>query len=102
MKYTKEETAQLRKLYAEGVEPAQIGEVLRRSKASVIGKLVKERVYKKKRASTKREGPSKLEVLGQIAELADADFGLLEGMLKSSKDSLQYLLQRLKAELADR
>ena len=101
MKYTEEETQQVRKLYAEGVELAQIGEVLGRSKASVIGKLVKEGVYEKKRASTKREGPSKLEVLERIAELADADVDLLEGMMKSSKESLQYLLQRLEVELAE-
>ena len=101
MKYTEEETQQVRKLYAEGVELAQIGEVLGRSKASVIGKLVKEGVYEKKRVSTKREGPSKLEVLERIAELADADVDLLEGMMKSSKESLQYLLQRLEAELTE-
>ena len=101
MKYTEDETQQLRKLYAEGVELAQIGEVLGRSKASVIGRLVKEGVYEKKRVSTKREGPSKLEVLERIAELADADVDLLEGMMKSSKESLQYLLQRLEVELAE-
>lgn len=101
MKYTEEDVKLLRQFSGEGREIDEICQIMGRSKASVISKMVVEGLYSKSTRGSKATGPSKTELIDEIAELADADVDLLEGLRKASKASLQYLAQRLRAELSE-
>lgn len=100
MKWTEEDTAILIAEFNKDPDNAvpTLMKLLDRSKASIIGKLVAEKLYAKEVTKGRKNKFSKAELVAQIAEKVDADEELLSGLIKASLPSLEYLLQRLNAE----
>ena len=101
MRYTPEEVERLHEVYVPAEDKdeaiAILIEELGRSKESIIAKLISEGVYIKKRYLTKdgKVPVVKKELIAQLASLVNGDLGKLQGLEKSSKMSLEYLLELL-------
>lgn len=103
MKYSESEEKLMCKTYtdAENKDEAvsQLIEQLGRSKASVIAKLTSMGVYQKKKVYEPKSGIIKKEMIHRIALAIDAEPEYLQGLEKSAKPSLEYLMNRLEAEI---
>ena len=95
-KYTTEETKHMIEVYQD--KPVRdtvelLAQEMGKTVKSVIGKLSREKVYVKAEYTTKRgEKPAtKLEMVGDIADMLKGDSERLETLVKSSKQELLYL-----------
>ena len=96
--YTKEEEEYLLEAYDETAESVElIANQLNRSPRSIISKLSRMGVYKKKEYTTKTgEKPiTKLELVSQIASTLRCKPEKLEGLDKTPKQVLKYVLEKL-------
>ena len=94
--YTEKETQHMLEAY--GASPNRdtvdvLAKEMGKTVKSIIGKLSREKVYQKIEYKTKRgEKPAtKLEMVGEIAEMLKGDSERLETLVKSSKQELLYL-----------
>ena len=78
-----------------------LAEELDKSIKSIIGKLSREGVYKKTIYKTKTgETPeTKKEIVEEVANWLDIEYGLVAGLEKSPKTSLKALREALREEL---
>ena len=78
----------------------ELAETLDKSIKSIIGKLSREGVYKKTVYKTKTgEDPeTKKEIVQEIAEKLELDYGLVAGLEKSPKSALKLLRNALVLE----
>jgi MarR-like DNA-binding transcriptional regulator SgrR of sgrS sRNA len=95
-KYTTAETQHLIKVYKDNPNRTTVdmlSKEMGKTVKSIIGKLSREKVYQKIEYKTKRgEKPTtKLEMVGEIAEMLKGDSERLETLVKSSKQELLYL-----------
>jgi MarR-like DNA-binding transcriptional regulator SgrR of sgrS sRNA len=95
-KYTTAETQHLIKVYKDNPNRTTVdmlSKEMGKTVKSIIGKLSREKVYQKIEYKTKRgEKPAtKLEMVGEIAEMLKGDSERLETLVKSSKQELLYL-----------
>ena len=95
-KYTEKETQHLIKVYKDNPNRTTVdmlSKEMGKTVKSIIGKLSREKVYQKIEYKTKRgEKPTtKLEMVGEIAEMLKGDSERLETLVKSSKQELLYL-----------
>jgi deoxyribose-phosphate aldolase len=94
--YTEKETQHMIKVYQSNPVRATVdvlSKEMGKTVKSIIGKLSREKVYQKVEYKTKRgEKPAtKLEMVGEIAEMLQGDAERLETLIKSSKQELLYL-----------
>ena len=101
--YTQEQVDLMKEKYTsnpsrETVE--ELAETLDKSIKSIIGKLSREGVYKKPVYKTKTgEDPeTKKEIVQEIAEKLELDYGLVAGLEKSPKSALKLLRNALVLE----
>jgi|TARA_R100000479_G_scaffold165996_2_gene105574 Zn-dependent M32 family carboxypeptidase len=101
--YTQEQVDLMKEKYTsnpsrETVE--ELAETLDKSIKSIIGKLSREGVYKKTVYKTKTgEDPeTKKEIVQEIAEKLELDYGLVAGLEKSPKSALKLLRNALVLE----
>ena len=101
--YTQEQVDLMKEKYTsnpsrETVE--ELAETLDKSIKSIIGKLSREGVYKKTVYKTKTgEDPeTKKEIVQEIAEKLELDYGLVAGLEKSPKSALKLLRNALVIE----
>ena len=99
--YTVEQTEYIKKEYL--ADPTRdtvdrLAEELSKTPKSIIGKLSREKVYRRTVYTTKTgEKPiRKVEIVANIAELLDLDLNRLGGLDKSPKNVLKMLEERLK------
>ena len=97
MKYDKETTDLLVKLYNDGQEPSDIAATIDVPLRSVIAKLSSLGIYRKKQYLNKRgELPvKKEEYIERIAKLLDVNFEILESLEKVNKSVLILLEKAL-------
>lgn len=97
MKYTKEQTDLLVKLYGENKTVPEICSILNVPSKSVIAKLSCMGLYKKKQYVTKRgEVPVKKEAyIEKLAKLLEVDVESLESLEKCTKPILALLVKKL-------
>lgn len=100
--YTPEQTAKMVGDYAAGVTVDQIAEALGKSVRSVVAKLSREGVYKKKEYKTKTgEAVVKkdewADYIGQALGMTEAD---TESLTKANKTALAKIADFIKAEKA--
>ena len=100
--YTPEQTAKIVADYAAGVTVEQMAEALGKSVRSVVAKLSREGVYKKKTYTTKTgEAVVKkdewADYIGQALGLTEAD---TESLTKANKTALAKIADFIKAEKA--
>jgi len=100
MRYTDEETQKLQELYTTDTPIEQIAEQVGRNTRSVIAKLTKMGIYRKKVYVTKNgEAPrSKEELVGDIAREMGEEVESLPGLEKCNKSTLKKLLDFIKME----
>jgi transposase-like protein len=99
--YSDEQTQQLVALYEEhgndGLEA--IAEQLGRSLRSVRSKLVREGVYvapeKGQKASAKKEGPTKKEMLNELEALVEFP---VDGLMGATKEAIGFLIEAFTPE----
>ena len=103
MNYTPDQVNMMKAAYTsnpsrETVE--ELAETLDKSIKSIIGKLSREGVYKKTVYKTKTgEDPeTKKEIVQEIAEKLELDYGLVAGLEKSPKSALKLLRNALVLE----
>jgi len=94
--YTEKETQHMVEVYEDNPNRDTVDALAKemgKTVKSVIGKLSREKVYQKAEYTTKRgEKPTtKLEMVGEIAEMLKGDAERLETLVKSSKQELTYL-----------
>lgn len=99
--YTPEMTAQMLKAYAEGSTVESIAEGMGKTVRSVVAKLSREGVYRKKEYTSKTgERPVKKdETADKIGALAGLSEGEVDSLTKANKGALQKILAMLKGEL---
>tara|TARA_Y100000310_G_scaffold337712_1_gene425485 strand:+ start:562 stop:975 length:414 start_codon:yes stop_codon:yes gene_type:complete len=95
--YTDELTAKVISDYQEGVDLDTIADEIGKSVRSVRSKLVREGVYiaKPKATSTKRDEPTKKELLNQLESIAPFE---VNGFMGATKTALNDLLVHLEAK----
>lgn len=95
--YTAEQTAQMKADYAAGVAVEKIAETLGKTAKSVVAKLSREGVYKRKEYVTKTgEKPVKkdahADAIGAVLKLSD---GEIESLTKANKTALVKIFAAL-------
>ena len=95
--YTPEQTAQMVQAYAQGVTVEKIAETLGKTVRSVVAKLSREGVYKKKEYTTKNgERPVKkdahADAIGAILMLSE---GEVDSLTKANKTALEKIFKAL-------
>ena len=100
--YTPEMTAKMLADYAAGVTPEMMAEALGKSVRSIVAKLSREGVYKKKEYKTKTgETPVKKDAhadfIGEALGLTEAD---TDSLTKANKTALAKIADFIKAEKA--
>lgn len=99
LSYTAEQTAKVVSLYAEGVTVEAIAEQFGKTTRSVIAKLSREGVYKKKEYVTKTG--EKAEKKDQTADAIGAVLGLNEAEIESLTKANKTALRKIFAALAN-
>lgn len=103
MKYSESEEKLMTETYtaAEDKQEAvmELVEQLGRSKTSVIAKLTSMGIYQKKKVYQPKSGITKKEMIHRIAMAVDAEPEYLQGIEKSAKPALEYLMKRTEAEI---
>ena len=99
--YTAEQTAELKAEYLANPSTETVkalAEKMARSTASIIAKLTREGVYKKKEYQTKAGGsPVKKDALAtELAELVGLSDGEADSLTKANKTALAKILAKLK------
>ena len=97
--YTPEQTAQMVEAYKEGTTVEAIAETLGKTVRSVVAKLSREGVYRKKEYTTKTgETPVAKETLAdKIGALAGLSEGEIDSLTKANKTALAKILAKLGA-----
>lgn len=100
--YTAEQTAKMVADYAEGVTVEAIAEALGKTVRSVVAKLSREGVYKKKTYTTKTgeavvKKDAWADYIGQALGMTEAD---TESLTKANKTALAKIADFIKAEKA--
>lgn len=97
--YTPEQTAQMLEGYAKGVPVEAIAATLGKTVRSVVAKLSREGVYKKKEYVSKTgERPvRKDETADRIGALAELSEGEIDSLTKANKTALAKILAKLSA-----
>lgn len=95
--YTPEQTAKMVADYTAGVSVDQIAETLGKSVRSVVAKLSREGVYKKKEYKTKTGEPvvkkdAHADAIGAILRLPEND---IESLTKANKSALKAIFEAL-------
>lgn len=98
--YTAEQTAAMVKQYTEAPTAetvASMAEALGKSVRSIVAKLTREGVYKKKEYTTKKgEAPvTKEELASKLAELCGLSEAEADSMAKANKTGLQKIIAKL-------
>ena len=98
--YTAEQTAKMVADYAEGVTVEAIAEALGKTVRSVVAKLSREGVYKKKTYTTKTgeavvKKDAWADYIGQALGMTEAD---TESLTKANKTALAKIAEFIKAE----
>jgi transposase-like protein len=95
--YTPEQTAKMVEAYKEGATVEAIAETLGKTVRSVVAKLSREGVYKKKEYTTKTgEAPVAKEYLAdQVGALAGLSEGEIDSLTKANKTALAKILAKL-------
>jgi len=106
LKYSKEDEELLRETFEPITEHEvalekvrEMGKILDRSTHSIVSKLYTMGLYNYKKETKKTFSITKKEIVAKIADLIDAEVSFLESLEKAKKDDLEYLLQRIEAEL---
>jgi hypothetical protein len=91
--YTPEQTAQIVNDYANGVSVEQIAETLQKSVRSIVAKLSREGVYKKKEYKTKTGAPvvkkdAHADAIGAILKMSENE---IESLTKANKTALEKI-----------
>jgi hypothetical protein len=96
--YTEAQTDSMKAEYAAGVSVESIAEAMGKAVRSVRAKLVREGVYvapEKGVKSKREEGPTKKEMLIQLAEVwPDAP---VDGLVNATKEAIASLIQHLES-----
>jgi DNA-directed RNA polymerase specialized sigma24 family protein len=97
MTYTPEQTQKVVVDYLQGVPVETIAESLGKSVRSIIAKLSREGVYKKKEYVTKtgESVTSKEELCDKIGTLCGLSEGEIDSLTKANKTALQKILQKV-------
>ena len=97
MTYTPEQTQKVVVDYLQGVPVETIAESLGKSVRSIIAKLSREGVYKKKEYTTKtgESTISKEELADKIGTLCGLSEGEIDSLTKANKTALQKVLQKV-------
>jgi len=97
--YTPEQTAQMLEGYAKGVPVEAIAATLGKTVRSVVAKLSREGVYRKKEYVSKTgERPvRKDETADRIGALAELSEGEIDSLTKANKTALAKILAKLSA-----
>jgi len=97
--YTPEQTAQILEGYAKGVPVEAIAATLGKTVRSVVAKLSREGVYRKKEYVSKTgERPvRKDETADRIGALAELSEGEIDSLTKANKTALAKILAKLSA-----
>jgi hypothetical protein len=95
--YTAEQTQQAIAAYAAGTSVESIAETLGKSVRSVVAKLSREGVYKKKEYTTKTGEPvvkknEHADAIGAILKLSEAD---IDSLTKANKRALKAIFEAL-------
>lgn len=95
--YTPEMEAQLREGYANGKDVAELATLVGKNVKSVVAKLVRMGVYKKKEyvSKTGAKPVKKEQVLDELAKLVDLTESELSSLAGANKTALQKLVQAL-------
>ena len=95
--YTPEQTAQIVADYNAGVPVAEIAEAMGKTARSIIAKLSREGVYKRKEYVSKTgAAPVKKDTLAdKIGALCDLSEGEIESLAKANKTALDKVLAKL-------
>ena len=95
--YTPEQTQQVVADYLQGVSVEQIAESLGKSVRSIVAKLSREGVYKRKEYATKQgDAPiSKDSLADQIAQIVGLSEADAESLTKANKSALKAILSRV-------
>lgn len=101
--YTEQQTADMVKQYTEAPTAdtvAKLAEVMGKSVRSIVAKLTREGVYKKKEYTTKKgETPTtKEELATRLAALCNLSDAEADSMAKANKTGLQKILAVLEAD----
>lgn len=99
LNYTPEQTARVLEMYAEGVTVESIAETFGKTTRSIIAKLSREGVYKKKEYVTKTG--EKVEKKDQTADAIGAVLGLTEAEVESLTKANKTALRKIFAALAN-
>ena len=100
MNYTKEQTKYLIDRYTLNPSKDTVEELaneLEKSTKSIIGKLSREKVYRREvyKAKTGERPVTKVELVNNIADILDVPTERLEGLEKSPKEVLKLLIDSL-------
>jgi len=95
--YTAEQTTKMVSDYAAGVTPETIAQELGKSVRSIVAKLSREGVYKKKEYKTKTGAPvvkkdAHADAIGAILKMTEAE---TESLTKANKTALEKIFQAL-------
>ena len=95
--YTPEQTAKIVNDYAAGVTVEQIAAAMNKSVRSIVAKLSREGVYKKKEYKTKTgeavvKKDAHADAIGAILKLAEND---IESLTKCNKNALRVIFEAL-------
>lgn len=95
--YTAEQTAAILADYANGLTVEAIAEATGRGVRSIVAKLSREGVYKKKEYTTKtgEKAISKEELVTQIANVMGVEADSLGGLEKANKETLKAIFNRM-------
>lgn len=95
--YTPEQTAQIVSDYKAGIPVAEIAEALGKTTRSIIAKLSREGVYKRKEYTSKTgDAPVKKDTLAdKIGALCDLTEAEMESVAKANKTALAKILNKL-------
>lgn len=99
--YTAEQTQQIVADYTAGVSVEQIAQTLGKSVRSIVAKLSREGVYKKKEYTTKTgeavvKKDAAADAIGAMLGMAEND---IESLTKANKTALKLILEALKANV---
>ena len=97
--YDTETTAKLIALYNAGTSVEELTKIFGKSAKSIVGKLSKERVYKKKTYTTKQgtAPETKKHIIARIAEQLSIDPERIQGLEKAPKIELLLVLSSIRA-----
>ena len=93
--YTEEQTAKLIADYAAGIPVEVIAASMAKNVRSIVAKLSREGVYKKKEyvSKTGEKPVSKEQYVSQIANLLNVDADTLGGLEKANKETLRVIFE---------